>query len=244
MKKTLSILLALLLCVLCACGVSDADGLRVRTEESTVPTTEASETETVCEHEYSRPECAEDRVCIRCGEAAKPIAAHDMTLGSCVEPAVCKRCGHVGETTQHTFTGGDCVTPAVCEVCGAEGERTEHRFSERTCTEAGVCSVCGATVEALGHDMSAATCTAAATCARCGVTEEEALGHTGSGSCSRCGVRLETEAPAAQGAGMVWIPQSGSRYHRSASCSGMNNPRQVTREEAEALGYTPCKRCY
>lgn len=43
---------------------------------------------------------------------------------------------------------------------------------------------------------------------------------------------------------MVWIPQSGSRYHRYASCSGMNNPTQVTREEAEAMGYTPCKRCY
>ena len=43
---------------------------------------------------------------------------------------------------------------------------------------------------------------------------------------------------------MVWIPKSGSKYHRSASCSNMKNPSQVTLEQAEAWGYTPCKKCY
>lgn len=42
----------------------------------------------------------------------------------------------------------------------------------------------------------------------------------------------------------VWIPQDGgSKYHRNAGCSGMKNPKQVTRQEAESLGFTPCKRC-
>ena len=43
---------------------------------------------------------------------------------------------------------------------------------------------------------------------------------------------------------MVWIPQSGSKYHSNASCSGMENPSQVTKSEAENRGYTPCQRCY
>jgi len=43
---------------------------------------------------------------------------------------------------------------------------------------------------------------------------------------------------------MVWIPQSGSKYHSRADCSNMNNPSQVTKEEAESMGYEPCKRCH
>ena len=43
---------------------------------------------------------------------------------------------------------------------------------------------------------------------------------------------------------MVWIPQSGSKYHSNSSCSGMNNPTQVTISEAQSRGYEPCKKCY
>lgn len=43
---------------------------------------------------------------------------------------------------------------------------------------------------------------------------------------------------------MVWIPQSGSKYHSNSSCSGMNNPRQVTISEAQNMGYKPCNKCY
>ena len=43
---------------------------------------------------------------------------------------------------------------------------------------------------------------------------------------------------------MVWIPESGSKYHSNSSCSGMNNPTQVTISEAKAAGYTACKKCY
>lgn len=42
----------------------------------------------------------------------------------------------------------------------------------------------------------------------------------------------------------VWIPQSGSKYHSNPSCSGMNNPREVTLSEAQSMGYGPCKKCY
>lgn len=43
---------------------------------------------------------------------------------------------------------------------------------------------------------------------------------------------------------MVWIPNTGSKYHSKAGCSNMENPRQVTKSEAESLGFTPCKRCH
>ena len=43
---------------------------------------------------------------------------------------------------------------------------------------------------------------------------------------------------------LVWIPTSGSKYHRTSSCSNMTKPSQVTKSKAESLGYTPCKRCY
>ena len=43
---------------------------------------------------------------------------------------------------------------------------------------------------------------------------------------------------------MVWIPKTGSKYHRKSSCSNMKNPSQVTKGEAERRGYEPCKKCY
>ncbi len=43
---------------------------------------------------------------------------------------------------------------------------------------------------------------------------------------------------------MVWIPESGSKYHSKASCSGMKNPTEVTESKAISMGYEPCKRCH
>lgn len=43
---------------------------------------------------------------------------------------------------------------------------------------------------------------------------------------------------------MVWIPTNGgTKYHSRSSCSKMKDPIQVTLEEAQALGFTPCKKC-
>lgn len=45
--------------------------------------------------------------------------------------------------------------------------------------------------------------------------------------------------------GMVWIPTNGGKkYHTHSGCSNMENPQYVTKEEAEELGFTPCKRCH
>ena len=43
---------------------------------------------------------------------------------------------------------------------------------------------------------------------------------------------------------MVWIPRTGSKFHRNASCSNMKDPTQERRQEAESRGYEPCKKCY
>lgn len=57
--------------------------------------------------------------------------------------------------------------------------------------------------------------------------------------------RLAAAAREAEQSGeMVWIPRTGSKYHRSSSCSNMKNPSQVTRSEAESMGFDPCKKCY
>lgn len=44
----------------------------------------------------------------------------------------------------------------------------------------------------------------------------------------------------------VWISATGSKYHNKPDCGNMNpdNAYQMSREEAEADGYEPCKKCY
>lgn len=53
----------------------------------------------------------------------------------------------------------------------------------------------------------------------------------------------ETVPQTEPGERMVWIPESGTKYHSNPDCSGMNDPRQVTVNEAESLGYEPCSKC-
>lgn len=44
---------------------------------------------------------------------------------------------------------------------------------------------------------------------------------------------------------LVWVPTNGGKkYHRSASCSNMVDPMQVSVETAKANGFTACKKCY
>lgn len=42
---------------------------------------------------------------------------------------------------------------------------------------------------------------------------------------------------------MVWISDTGSKYHNTSTCSNMDNPRQVTESWAESHDYKPCGRC-
>lgn len=43
---------------------------------------------------------------------------------------------------------------------------------------------------------------------------------------------------------MVWVPNSGSKYHSHSGCSNMKNPQQITKQEAKNRGFEPCKKCW
>lgn len=43
---------------------------------------------------------------------------------------------------------------------------------------------------------------------------------------------------------MVWVDDTAARYHRKSDCSGMDAAYQVPKSEAEAMGKTPCGKCY
>ena len=53
-----------------------------------------------------------------------------------------------------------------------------------------------------------------------------------------------TESEPSSSDPMVWIPQSGTKYHSNSSCSNMKNPSQIKKSQAEARGYTACKKCW
>lgn len=55
-----------------------------------------------------------------------------------------------------------------------------------------------------------------------------------------------TQAPSSsdQQETMVWVSGSGKKYHSNSSCSNMSNPHQISLSDAQAQGYTPCKKCY
>ncbi len=78
-------------------------------------------------------------------------------------------------------------------------------------------------------------------------TAEElvAEGYAPCGSCKPYEIPKPEPAPEPmQTAAMVWIPKSGSKYHSRSGCSNMKNPSQVTKAQAEASGFTPCKKCW
>lgn len=51
-------------------------------------------------------------------------------------------------------------------------------------------------------------------------------------------------APSVSNEQLVWIPQSGTKYHSKAGCSNMENPYQKPLSWALQNGYDACKRCH
>ena len=92
------------------------------------------------------------------------------------------------------------------------------------------------------HSWKAATCEEPKTCTGCGETSGSAEGHNYSGGiCIMCGISDLNYVSET----MVWIPtKGGKKYHTREDCSNMIDPNYVTKEEAEELGFTPCKRCH
>lgn len=127
----------------------------------------------------------------------------------------------VSETAEtvhkHTFRNATCSNPRTCTSCGeTEGSANGHNWKDATCSEPKICTVCGNTSgRAAGHDFYNGECT------HCGKADPDYIRET-----------------------MVWIPNSGTKYHSHSSCSNMNDPSHVTKSYAESCGYTPCKKCY
>ena len=81
------------------------------------------------------------------------------------------------------------------------------------------------------------------------LAEEQAAQEAAAQEAAAASSASDTSPATAAGSGggssdMVWIPNTGSKYHRSSSCSNMKNPTQVTVDYAISLGYEPCKKCY
>jgi len=97
-------------------------------------------------------------------------------------------------------------------------------------------------VEVHSHTWKNATCTAPKTCYDCGATEGTTIAHNYvNGKCTTC----NKISPDYNQETMVWIPtKGGKKYHTREDCSNMIDPDYVTKEEAEELGFTPCKRCH
>lgn len=62
---------------------------------------------------------------------------------------------------------------------------------------------------------------------------------------SACSIQSDVSSIAPNLNEYVYIPTNGgTKYHEWSGCSEMENPQRVTIQEAEKLGYTPCKKCY
>lgn len=43
---------------------------------------------------------------------------------------------------------------------------------------------------------------------------------------------------------MVWVSNTGSKYHSNPNCSNMRNPIKETLSDAKSRGLSPCSKCY
>ncbi|MBR4573361.1 MAG: hypothetical protein IKO16_00470 [Lachnospiraceae bacterium] len=53
-----------------------------------------------------------------------------------------------------------------------------------------------------------------------------------------------TKSQPVSSGGTVWIPRTGSKYHRNPNCSNMRSPSSMSESDAINAGYEPCKKCY
>lgn len=103
MKKTITLVMLLLLClfVLSGCG---------------------------CQHEWTEASCLTPKTCTKCEEVEGEALGHDWQAATCAAPETCSRCGETqGETLPHTYGDwvmGETEMTHTCTACGA-AESTE-----------------------------------------------------------------------------------------------------------------------
>ena len=123
MKKIflVSALLALMLCILTACG---------------------------CDHEvWNDADCTTPKTCESCGETEGEPAGHDWHDADCDSPKTCTVCGETeGEPAAHIWQEAACEIPKTCTACGkTEGEPAGHVWLDATTEAPSTCEICGLT---------------------------------------------------------------------------------------------------
>ena len=121
MKKSILILLSILLCTALLAGCS-------------------------CQHQWAEATCTEPKTCSQCGVTEGEALDHSWLEADCVTPKTCAHCGLTeGSALGHSWTEATCTAPKTCVNCAAtEGQPLEHSWEgEATLYTAPVCTVCG-----------------------------------------------------------------------------------------------------
>lgn len=74
--------------------------------------------------------------------------------------------------------------------------------------------------------------------------EEEAAAAQAAAEAKAAEEAQAQQQPQAPQEEMVWVSNTGSKYHSKSSCSGMDNPSQVPLSQAQSMGLQPCKKCH
>ena len=163
-------------------------------------------------------------------ENTEPAHVHSFQDATCTQPQICTECGEIsGTAAGHDWASATCMIPKTCTVCGTTtGNPAEHIWQAATCTHPKTCTSCGTTEGSVGmHDWKDATYSKPKTCFGCGATEgsprpkpgaENYHGHVYTGG------------------------EYSERYHYEAQCAGSKS-HEITWEEVERRGLTPCKTC-
>ncbi len=152
------------------------------------------------------------------------------------------------DTDAGTIVEGDTADATTEATTGTETEsRTETESESSAATE----SVADTEKESVHiHLWKDATCETPATCSGCGETDGKALGHSWAGSrCDFCGAEnpnaIETEAEE------LYILNTNTMKFHSEYCRSVKDiapenkeTYRGTRDEAIALGYSPCGICH
>lgn len=108
MKRTITVLVSLLLCTLLLAGCG-------------------------CDHSWMAATCEEPKTCELCGETEGEAKGHSWVDATCTEAEHCENCRETkGEALGHTWEEATTEAPKTCTTCGeTEGDRiiTDPRFT-------------------------------------------------------------------------------------------------------------------
>jgi len=122
MKKSITIILSFLLCLLSLSGCS-------------------------CKHDWTDADCLNPKTCNLCNITEGEAIGHNWSAATCETPEICANCGETkGEAIGHQWAAATCETPETCNACGkTQGEIPDHDFGSWTIdgdTMSRICASC------------------------------------------------------------------------------------------------------